>query len=142
FVLLIACANVANLLLMRAESRRQEIAVRIAIGAGRWRLARQLLTESTLVGVLGGAAGILFALWGVPALLALAPERRIPRLGEIHIDGTVLAFTLGVSVLTGLLFGAAPAIQAARRTVREALDLSVRVSGGSGLRHALAVTEI
>ncbi|HEY2012072.1 MAG TPA: ABC transporter permease [Bryobacteraceae bacterium] len=143
FVLLIACANVANLLLMRAESRKQEIAVRIALGAGGRRLARQLLTESLLVSVLGGAVGILLALWGVPALLALAPKDRIPRLPEISIDSTVLAFTLAVSILTGLLFGAAPAFQAVRRTVRDRLNQGARISGaGGGLRNALAVGEI
>src|SRR5947207_593375 len=127
---------------MRAESRRQEIAVRVALGAGHWRLARQLLTESLLMGVMGGAAGILLAMWGVPALFALAPEGRIPRLQEIHIDGTVLAFTLGVSVVTGILFGAAPAFRAARHTVRDSLNQSARISSAAGLRNALAVAEI
>jgi putative ABC transport system permease protein len=144
FVLLIACANVANLLLMRAASRQQEVAVRAALGAGRGRLIRQLLTESTLVSLAGGAAGILLAVWGVPVLLALAPSGEIPRAQEIHIDGWVLAFTFCVSVLTGFVFGLAPAFQAARRALSAALGESGRTHSGrrEGLRGALVVAEV
>jgi predicted permease len=143
-VLLIACANVANLLLMRAESRRQEMAVRLALGAGRMRLIRQMLTESVVVSMAGGVVGILLAMWGVPALLALAPEGRIPRTGDIRIDGTVLAFTIALALATGLVFGAAPAFQSSRRTVRENLSQAARAitGAGGGLRTALACGEL
>jgi len=143
-VLLIACANVANLFLARALGRRQETAVRGALGASRWRLIRQLLIESAAVSVIGGAAGTLLALWGVPALLNLAPPGAIPRVEEIHIDGAVLAFTLLVSLLTGLAFGVIPALQATRRDVRESLSHGGRgvTAGHERLRSALVVSEI
>jgi putative ABC transport system permease protein len=144
FVLLIACANVANLLLIRAVSREQEMAIRAALGAGRWRLARQTLVESTLLSLIGGAAGLLVALWGVPALLALAPDGRVPRLSEIRIDGPVLAFAFAISVLTGLIFGLAPAAQVMRRKLRVQLSGAGRTLSrhSGGLRSGLVAAEI
>lgn len=144
FVLLIACANVANLMLARAAGRRQEIAVRSALGAGRGRLLRPLLAESMLVALGGGAAGLLLALWGVPALTALAPGEMLPRVEQIGIDGWVLAFTLVLSMATGLGFGILPALQVTRREVRESLNLGGRTATGrhETLRGALVVGEI
>jgi putative ABC transport system permease protein len=144
FVLLIACANVANLFWGRAAGRQQEMSVRSAIGAGRWRLVRQLLVESTMVSLLGGAAGILLAFWAVPALMALAPTGKIPRMEMIRMDGWVLGFTFGVSLITGIVFGLAPALQATRRDVRESLKQSGRsqTRRHDGMRSALAISEI
>ncbi|HEX8764394.1 MAG TPA: ABC transporter permease, partial [Candidatus Acidoferrum sp.] len=144
FVLLIACANVANLFLARAAGRGQEMALRSTLGAGRWRLVRQLLTESTLLSLGGGACGVLIAFWSVPAQLALAPAGKIPRIEMIRLDGWVLAYTFGISVITGIVFGLAPAFQVTRREARETLSQTGRsVTGGhERLRGALTVSEI
>jgi putative ABC transport system permease protein len=151
FVLLIACANVANLLLTRAAARRREIAVRLAIGATRWAVMRQLLTESLLLCFLGGAVGLLLAVWGVDALTKLLPQvnfsfQSLSELrGEILVDRVALLFTLGISILTGLLFGLAPGWQAAKTDFNESLKEAGRsgaVAGHQRARHALVVAEI
>src|SRR5262245_1697378 len=143
FVLLIACVNVANLLLARATAREREIAVRAAVGAGRGRIVRQLLTESLLLAMVGGGVGILLAQWAIDALRALGPEQ-LPRLQAVSIDGRILLFTLGVTLLTGVLFGLAPAFQAGQFNLNALLKEGGRSGGGQRrrLRDALVITEV
>jgi putative ABC transport system permease protein len=144
-VLLIACANVAHLLLARASARRREFAIRTAIGAGRGRLVRQLLTESLLLSVVGGALGVVLATWALGPLLRLAPPE-IPRLADTRIDPAVLLFTLAASTLTGILFGLVPAVQASRNDPQTALRESGNTATGGlerqRLRSALFVSEV
>lgn len=134
-VVLIACANIANLLLARATSRSKEMALRIALGAGRRRVFRQLLTESVLLSICGGIVGLLLAVWGVAGIQALASEQ-LPHLHTIQVDSLVLLFTFGVSIIAGMLFGFAPAWQASEVDMNEVLKEGGRGStGGAKRRH-------
>ena len=144
-VLLIACANVANLMLARAASRQREVALRAALGAGRWRIVRQLLTENMLVAVLGGTLGVLLAWWGLRLLLGLSPAN-IPRLENIRLDGRVLSFTFALSLLTGLIVGLVPALQTTRLELSQTLKEGGSAGGGGGraqrIRGVFIVAEV
>lgn len=144
-VLLVACANFSSLLLARSAARQQELAIRSALGAVRTRLVRQVLTESVLLAILGGAGGLVLAMWGVDLLMALKPAD-LPLVTTVGIDGRVLAFTFGVSILTGIVFGLVPALSASRLNLNEVLKEGGRSATGGMTRHRvrslLVVSEI
>ena len=135
-VLLIACANVANLFLARAATREREIAIRTALGASRFQIVRQLLLETSVLALLGGAAGLLLAWWGVDLLRATSPAN-LPRLEEIRVNGLVVAFTFGIACLTSLIFGLIPALQASRPQIEQSLKEAARGSTGGARSHRL-----
>jgi putative ABC transport system permease protein len=145
FVLLIACANIANLLLARAAARQREMAIRGALGASRSRVIRLLLTESIVLSVIGGAVGLVLAIWSLDLLVSLKPAN-LPRLAEIGVNRTVFLFTLAISVFTGIVFGLVPAWQASKPDLNEGLKESARGSSGGPRRHqvraALVVAEV
>lgn len=144
-ILLIACTNTANLLLVRASVRQKEIAIRAALGAGRWRLARQLMTESIILSVLSGAVGILIAVWGLGAIRYYGAEQ-LPRLDEVHINAPVLIFTFAVSLLTGFVFSLVPILKASRPDVNQVLKSGSKAATGSASlrlwRESLVVSEV
>jgi putative ABC transport system permease protein len=144
FVLLIACANVANLMLARSSARQKEMAIRLSMGATRAQIIRQLLTESLLMGMTGGVIGVLIAMWGVDLLVSLSPQD-LPRLAEIRPDAAVFAFTLAVSILTGAAFGIVPALHASRTDINSLLKEGARGSAGAQsnmVRNSIVALEV
>jgi putative ABC transport system permease protein len=145
FVLLIACVNVANLLLARAAGRQKEIAIRTAMGAGRRRIVRQLLTESVLLALVGGIVGLALANWGTKLLLELAPQN-LPRMSDVSLDGRALAFSAAITLLTGVIFGLVPALQASKPNLNEVMKDAGRGSTEGGrrqlIRNTLVVLEV
>jgi putative ABC transport system permease protein len=145
FLLLIACTNVTNLLLVRASVRQKELALRVALGAGTWRIARHLLTESVLLALVAGGAGLLMSVWALSAIKYVGAEQ-LPRLEEVQINARVLVFTLAVSVLTALLFSVLPVFKAARPDINEVLKAGSKTASGGGTlrwwRDSLVVAEV